>query len=137
MPGSTIQALTDLPVPSNNDVLPIVHDPSGTPVDRSITFANLRKSMISMSSIPFTDGDTYRRVTITDSSVLSTSNIVCTVRRPDSASDSLDYGYIYTVNIYRVGTGSFDVGILCTGWGNDDVSLLPPNETVSLCYMIG
>lgn len=88
-------------------------------------------------SVPFTDGDTYRRVTITDANVLSTSSIICSVRRPDTANDSVDLGYMYSTTVLRVATGSFDVGISCKAWGMDDPTGLPPNETISLVYLIG
>jgi hypothetical protein len=132
-----IQQLTALTTVTDNDVLPIVDDPTGTPTDRSITVADLRKAWVATASVAFTDGDTWRRVTITDSRVLSTSNIVCTVRRPNTASDSADRGYMYFATILNVATGSFDVGVVCLGWGFDDPTGLPPNETVTLCYTIG
>ena len=88
-------------------------------------------------AVAFTDGDTYRRVTVTDANVLATSNILCTVRRPNTANDSDDLGYIYTATVSRVGTGSFDVNIAALGWGMDDPTLKPPSETVTLTYLIG
>jgi hypothetical protein len=89
-----------------------------------------------VASIPFTDGDTMRRVTITDANVNAGSRIVASVTRPDTADDSQDPGYIYIANVVRIGTGSFDVLISCLDWGFDDPVENPPNETVTLHYII-
>jgi hypothetical protein len=132
-----IQQLTTATAATEVAVLPMVLDPSGTPVDRSISVANLRKSWVATASIAFTDGDTLRRVTITDTNVLSTSNIVCTIRRPNSTDDSADRGYLYVANVVEVVVGAFDVLVACLDWGFDDPTENPPNETVTLCYTIG
>lgn len=132
-----IQQLTTATAATEVAVLPMVLDPSGTPVDRSISVANLRKAWVATTTIAFTDGDTFRRVTVTDANVLSTSNIVATVRRPNTTDDSADPGYIYIVNVVRVAAGAFDVDVACLGWGFDDPTEKPPNETVTLCYTIG
>jgi hypothetical protein len=132
-----IQQLTALTAATDDDVLPIVDDPAGTPTDRSISVANLRKAWVATAAVAFTDGDTWRRVTVTDARVLSTSNLVCSVRRPDTADDSTDRGYMYFATVLRVAAGVFDVGVVCLGWGFDDPTGLPPNETVTLCYTIG
>lgn len=87
-------------------------------------------------SVPFTDGDTLRRVTVTNAAVLATSAIVVTVRRPDTADDSADRGYLYVANVVRVAAGAFDVLIACLGWGFDDPVLNPPGETIVLNYTI-
>lgn len=133
-----IQQLTTATAATEVAVLPMVLDPAGTPLDRSISVANLRKSWVATASIAFTDGDTYRRVTITDANVLSTSNIVCSVRRPNTTDDSADIGLIYIASVLLVSNGSFDVGIAALGWGFDDpVESGLVNETVTLCYTIG
>ena len=132
-----IQQLTTATAATEVAVLPMVLDPTGTPVDRSISVANLRKAWVATASIAFTDGDTFRRVTITDANVLSTSNIVGTIRRPDTTDASADIGHMYVVNVVKVATGSFDVNVACLGWGFDDPTGKPPNETVTLCYTIG
>lgn len=132
-----IQQLTTATAATEVAVLPMVLDPSGTPVDRSISVANLRKAWVATASIAFTDGDTLRRVTITDANVLSTSNIVCTIRRPNSTDDSADQGYLYIANVVEVVVGAFDVLVACLDWGFDDPTQKPPNETVTLCYTIG
>lgn len=83
------------------------------------------------TTIPFTDGDTFRRVTITDGAVTAGSIIVCSVRRPDQG---VDYGYLYIVNVVKVLNGSFDVSIACTDGGFGDPVEIPPNETITLAY---
>jgi hypothetical protein len=85
-------------------------------------------------SIPFTDGDTMRRVTVTDAAIASSSKIIGTIRRPDT-EDSADRGYIYSHSIIKVATGSFDLLISCLGWGFDDPTEIPPNETIKFYYM--
>lgn len=91
---------------------------------------------ISSVDIAFTDGDTMRRVTVTDVDVSATSRIIGTIRRPDTADDSADRGYIYIANVVRVATGAFDVLLSCLGWGFDDPTRNPPNETVKFYYQI-
>lgn len=93
-------------------------------------------SLISSADIAFTDGDTSRRVTITDSTISATDNIICSVRRPDTVDDSADRGYIYVANVVEVNNGSFDVLISATAWGFEDPTQNPPNETVKLLYSI-
>lgn len=91
---------------------------------------------ISSVDIAFTDGDTMRRVTVTDAAVSATSKIIGTIRRPDTTTDSSDPGYIYIANVVRVATGAFDVLLSCLGWGFDDTTGKPPNETVKFYYQI-
>lgn len=135
MPDTKIQDLANLGSADRLDRLPIVS--VAGPTDNSITVANLRVSMVGSASVPFTDGDTFRRVTITDGSATATSRILVTVQRPDTATDYLDSGYIYTVNVLNRAAGSFDVDIACLDWGMTDASEVPPNETITLCYLIG
>jgi len=93
---------------------------------------------VSFVTVPFTDGDTMRRVTVTDSSVTATSKILVSIQRPDIVNDSLDLGYMYFVNVINRTAGvSFDVLIVCSDWGFDDPTENAPNETITLCYMIG
>lgn len=87
-------------------------------------------------NVAFTDGDTLKRVTVTDAAVVPASKIVGTIRRPN-VSEADDRGYIYTHNIVNIGTGSFDVLIACLGWGFDDPTQLPPNETIVFSYILG
>jgi len=131
-------ALTTL---ARNDLLVVVDvsdtTMAATGTNKQITTANLLVGLVSTASIAFTDGDTYRRVTITDANVASTSNIVCSIRRPDTATDSVDIGLIYIATVLNVAAGSFDVGVACLDWGFDDPTLSAVNETVTLCYTIG
>jgi len=91
----------------------------------------------SSTSVAFTDGDTARRMTITDSSVSGTSKIICTVKRPNTTDDSADNGFIYVANVVRTTAGSFDVLIVCLDIGGMDTTEDPPNETVTLNYSVG
>ncbi|MGH8896332.1 MAG: hypothetical protein ACRDZ4_04740 [Egibacteraceae bacterium] len=91
---------------------------------------------ITSADIAFTDGDTMRRVTITDAAVTAASKIVCSIRRPDTADDSEDRGYLYIVNVVEVVTGSFDVLVLVLD-PYLDTTRIPPSETVKLYYMVG
>jgi hypothetical protein len=84
-----------------------------------------------------TNFDTFRRITITNASVLSTSNIVISAQRPAAITDDLDLGYIYAVTVINIATGSFDVLVAALDWGMDDPMEEPPQETIKLCYMIG
>lgn len=54
-----------------------------------------------------------------------------------SPVDSNDLGYVYHTNVVRVGAGYFDVLMTATDEGLEDVSEIPPNETVQLTYSIG
>jgi hypothetical protein len=89
---------------------------------------------ISTAAVPFTDGDTLRRITVADAAVTPSSKIIATVRRPDTTDDQ-DPGYLYLVNVTRVATGAFDALIACLGWGFDDPTERPPNETITLAYV--
>lgn len=102
---------------------------------------------VSSVSVPFTDGDSYRRITVANTSVTATSKIIVSVQRPDIVSDAADLGYVYFANVVnRVAGVSFDVTIVCTDWGFGDPAgntgdvapfTVMPNETITLCYMIG
>jgi hypothetical protein len=89
---------------------------------------------ISTVNVPFTDGDTARRVTVTDAAVGATDKIICSVRRPDSADDSADAGYVYLANVVRIAAGAFDVLLACLDLSGGDPTERPPNETVVLEY---
>jgi hypothetical protein len=89
---------------------------------------------ISEVSIPFTDGDTLRRVTVTDAAITAGSKIVGSIRRADTADDSADAGYLYMANVVRVGTGAFDLLVACLDWGFGDPTENPPNETIKFQY---
>lgn len=141
MADTKISAYTALVGLAKNDLLVAV-DVSDTTMaasgtTKNLTVAELGKGLVSTASVAFTDGDTYRRVTITDANVGTGSNLVCSVRRPNTADDTVDDGYLYLVTVLLVSAGSFDVGIACLDWGFDDPIGSPPNETITLCYTIG
>lgn len=100
---------------------------TGTTIDRGLLTV----------SIPFTDGDTVRRVSIADSNVSVASKVSGTIRRPDIADDSADRGYLYIANVVRVYAGGFDLLVAATAWGFDDTVEVPPNETIQFTYVIG
>ena len=104
--------------------------------EATITIAGGAGGAISEVSIPFTDGDTLRRVTVTDAGVSASSKIVGSIRRPDTADDSVDPGYLYVPNVVRVASGAFDVLVACLGWGFDDPVGRPPNETIKYQYTV-
>lgn len=133
-----IQQLATVTTLADDAVFPVVTSPGTTPADGSVSVATVRKAMVKTASIAFTDGDSYRRVTITDSAVQTTSNLVCTIRRPNTADDSQDIGVVYIVNVCNVAAGSFDVNVACLGYGVDDIGNTGlVNETITLCYTIG
>lgn len=86
--------------------------------------------------IDFTDGDTYKRVTVADSFVTDYSKIETSIRRTDVA-DVDDPGWIYIENVASVDAGTFDVIVAALPIdahpiANNDF----PNETISLHYTI-
>src|SRR3954464_13617080 len=87
---------------------------------------------LSSATVAFTDGDTVKRVTISDALVTATSKIALTVGRPNVA-DIADKGFFYVANIVSRTTGSFDVAVMCI----DDPVGSPPNETITLYYLLG
>lgn len=91
---------------------------------------------INTASIAFTDGDTARRVTISNGAVTASSNILCSVQRP-TVTEANDRGYCYTATVVSRGTGTFDVLIIALDTSGLDPSDNPPNETVTLLYLIG
>lgn len=92
---------------------------------------------ITAANVAFTDGDTFRRVSIVDAGVGATSKIVGSIRRPDTADDSADRGYVYSWSVVEVYAGGFDIVVSALGWGFDDPVGIPPNETVIFYYVIG
>lgn len=86
-------------------------------------------------SIAFTDGDTWRRVSISNAEVSSASLIIGTVTRPTTTTDN-DIGLTYSWSVASLGSGTFDLDIAAIGWGNEDpVGLV--NETVTFSYIVG
>jgi len=138
MPDTKIQDLPALTAAALADVLPIVNLPGSSPTDRSIKVSDLRAAMVSSVAVAFTDSDTFRRVTVADTLVTATSNILVSIQRADTASDSADLGHMYFANVVNRTAGtSFEVDIVCLDWGLSDATESPPNETIRLCYLIG
>lgn len=104
---------------------------------RVLVFAAVAQAFpVYAATLDFSDGDTLKRFTITNSAVLSTSRITGTIRRPNIA-DVDDPGYLYIANIVSIIAGSFDVLVAATGAGLDDVTLSPPLGSVEFDYQIG
>ena len=87
---------------------------------------------VNEASIAFTDGDTARRVTVTNASLGPTSKVLLCVRRPN-VTEADDNGYVYTANVVTRAAGSMDVLIVCTD-PEGGFPEPPPNETVVLEY---
>jgi hypothetical protein len=88
------------------------------------------------ATLDFSNGDTLKRFTITNPDVAATSKIVGTIRRPDTADDSADFGYLFIANVVKVATGSFDLLVAATDGGIGDVTEIPPLGTVEYDYQI-
>lgn len=87
-------------------------------------------------SVDFTDGDTFKRVTVTDADVTASSRILPTVEKRDTAEVD-DVGWIYVANVISVSSGSFDCNVAAlvidgVPAPNNDF----PNEIVQLNYTI-
>lgn len=91
---------------------------------------------ISTASVPFTDGDVAKRVSVADAGITATDKIIVTVRRPNLADDSEDGGFIYVTNVVRIYAGGFDVRIVALDLSGTDTTEYPPNETITLCYQV-
>lgn len=90
---------------------------------------------VSAASLSFTNGDTFKRFTVTDAAVTSTSKIVGTITRPNVA-DSDDPGWTYLHTVVSRATGSFDLLVAVFDW-NDPAGVSRPNETVTFSYVLG
>lgn len=100
------------------------------------TIATLDGASISRVSVDFTDGDTAKRVSVSDATITATDKILVTVRRPDMVDDSEDSGHIYITNIVRIYAGGFDVRIVALDLSGMDPTEQPPNETIELQYQV-
>jgi hypothetical protein len=87
-------------------------------------------------NVAFTDGDAFRRVTITDAGVNSSTLIQGSIIRP-TTTDLLDQGYIYIWNVISRGSGTFDILIACTDMASGLADSVPPNETIQFIYRLG
>lgn len=89
---------------------------------------------LSTVSVAFTDGDTMRRVTVSDAAVTATSKILVSVVRT-TVTDENDPGIFFEANVVSRGEGTFDVLIVARGWGfSDPVGIV--NETITLNYLV-
>jgi hypothetical protein len=102
-----------------------------------VSIAGGGAAAISSAALDFTAGDTLKRFTITDAAVSAASKIVGVVRRPDSADDSADRGYVYAASVVRIGTGAFDLLVSVSDGGGFDPTAIPPSETATFYYLIG
>lgn len=100
------------------------------------TISQTITNALSSTTVAFTDGDVSRRVTITDATVASTSKIVLSVRKPDSTDDSVDKGHFYDAQVVKIATGTFDIVVTCHDGGYKDVASDPPNETITIYYIV-
>lgn len=120
-----------------NITLTITDDAGDGEVDITIAAAAGGSMAATAVDIPFTDGDTLRRVTIADAAVTSSSKIVGVIVRPDQADEQNDKGFMYIANVVRRAAGQFDLVVACLNSGYDDPVQDPPNETVQFVYAIG
>lgn len=115
--------------------------PTGTPTgakfmrDDYVWTAPTASVAISSVSIPFTNGDTVQRVTVTDATVGPDSKVMGAVLRPDT-DDSADKGFIFVPNVVKRNTGSFELVVACLDQGGLDPTENPPNETVQYLYLV-
>lgn len=86
-------------------------------------------------SLDFTDGDTFKRVTITDPDVGPADYPFCQIDKR-SVEDVDDAGWFYGVNVAKVNAGSFDVNVAASSWNEDPQADEYPNEVVTLVYIV-
>lgn len=122
-------------IEGSNITLTVTDDGAAEEVDVTIAAAGASVA-VSTVAIPFTDGDTARRVTVTDASVTTSSKIIGQIRRPDGA-DADDHGYVYHHAVVRRQAGSFDLLVVVVDWGGEPVQNHAPNETVNFDYVLG
>lgn len=84
--------------------------------------------------LDFTNGDTFRRFTITNAAVTAQSDIHVSIRKHEVA-DKDDVGWTYVPNVVSVINGSFDVSVAALVMNAEPSSNEYPNETVSLVYL--
>lgn len=97
---------------------------------------NLVSYNLSAYSITFSGGETYQRITITNSVVTPQSNIIHSISRANLANDYDDPGYLYFANVIYKTSGSFDIVVRCVDIGFDDTTELPPTETINFTYLV-
>lgn len=80
--------------------------------------------------------DTERRVTISNAACTTSSKIIGSITRPNTA-DGDDPGYIYVFNVVSRSNGSFDVLIAATIMGDrEGIGLYPPAESINFVYTL-
>lgn len=87
------------------------------------------------AALAFTDGDTFKRFTIADAAVTSTSKIVGSITRP-TVTDANDLGWTYLHTIVSRGAGTFDLLVSVFDW-NSPAEAEGPIETVTFNYVLG
>ena len=87
------------------------------------------------SPIDFTDGDTFKRVTITDAQIVGSSQPNVSIRKIPPA-DQDDAGWTYIANVVDVATGSFTVQVTALSADNPQAPDEYPNESIILVYSL-
>jgi hypothetical protein len=87
---------------------------------------------VAIIEVAVTMDDTYKRVTVTDAAVGTTTKIVGSIRRPDLTADA-DPGFVYDFNIINQAAGSFDIVIMATDWAGEGLEETP-NEALKFLY---
>lgn len=85
--------------------------------------------------LDFTDGDNFKRVTITDPTANPRSIILAGIERND-VTDSDDGGWVFAANVVSRGEGSFEVNVAAFVLGDVPINDEGPNELVDLVYLI-
>lgn len=85
--------------------------------------------------LDFTDGDTLKRFTVTDPDVVPPNEVICSIRKRDTA-DVDDSGWVYIPNVISVSRGSFDVLVAALSGDTPQAAGEFPNETVRLVYTL-
>lgn len=92
-------------------------------------------ALTSGAQVDFTDGDVFKRVTITAPACTPTSTVLVGISIADTA-DSDDAGWIYVANVITRTFGSFDVKVAALVLGEPGINDEGPNEIISLVYEI-
>lgn len=92
----------------------------------------------SSATLTISRQDNYQRFTITDAAVSAASHINASITRPFT-TEVADAGWFYTVNVVSQTTGSFDIVVYVSMWGeNADADLVSaaPGETLTFVYSV-
>ena len=85
--------------------------------------------------VDFTDGDTYKRVSVADTSIEATAQLHLGIDRQQIA-DVDDAGWVFVPNTIRVYAGGFDCVIAAIVLGEPGINDEGPNEQITLTYLI-